>query len=148
MNPFDLFNSLTPDPHATPTELNRWRNKIAMVLFLLVLGMTGAPWIAEWRYAKADELGRVHEEIRQEIQGIKGSIDNLSKSYEQKDKAREEREKAEAVREIRRQIYSTQKDACAAEGMIRELLLQQVQELRSDYMALTGTEYPDIACPP
>jgi len=76
------------------------------------------------------------------IQAIQESV----KALVQNDEAREKRELEREVREVRTSILETQTQACRSSGELRIALTNQVGQLRSQYMALTGGEFPPTPC--
>lgn len=142
LNPMDLFDYLTPDPHASPIELNNWRNKIAFCITLLMLAMVGMAWAAERRYANAEEETKIHQTLNQSIASIADSVQRLTDGQAQLVKS----DKARTIRDVREQILSIQDRACKSKDELREVLNGQVAKLRSQYMELVGEEFPILTC--
>lgn len=130
-----LFQWMTPPENAKPEEVRRWREKTAAGLSLLTLALVGVIWGAEARYMQVAEAEEVHQEIRRELRDVQRSLDSLVLS-----------ERERTIRDVRRDILSLQERACWTEGTLRSTLNSQVGELRSQYMALTGEEFPIIRC--
>ena len=142
LNPLDLFRFLTPDGN-DPEKLISWRTRLAFVIVLLCISVyIVAPLLLEWRYASAVEAQEIHDQMRAEIVGIKGDLKKLVES----DADRTTREKQQEIREVRRSILEIQTQACQAEGALRTALNTQVGELRAQYMALSGEEFPPTPC--
>lgn len=124
-----------------------WRASISFVLLAFLVWSFGlGPEMFGGGFALADQEAQIHDELKREISGVKSSVDGLAKQMADSDAERAEKERQDSIRLIRRQIYETERDACAAAGQLRSLLMEQAQALRSDFMKLTGEEYPRLDC--
>lgn len=145
INPLTLWNFLNPASE-TEEDLRKWRTRLAftvslVVLTLLICGILVPIYLGQWMFPRA-EAEEIHQEIQAELAGIKSDLGALVQS----DQARAEREKAREIREVREAILSLQLRVCQTEGELRAALVQQVGQLRSDYMELTGIEFPETPC--
>lgn len=147
MSPMGIFNWLTPKDE-TKESLLKWRQRIALwgagttVLLLLFAWMLFDPTTLSPRLVSVAAAEEIHTKIQEDISGIKGSLTSLVNN----DLLRATREMAREIREVRSAILDLQLRACQSEGPLRVSLNQQVGQLRSDYMALTGEEYPPTPC--
>jgi Skp family chaperone for outer membrane proteins len=144
-DPLNLFNFIIPTEE-TPEKLRVWRVKVAFLFLLAFFLISILPFLAENRYANAQEADKVHQEITKELSGVKGEIRKLNESYTKSEEERKEQERLRAIRDLRTQLYQTQKEACLQSGRLRDVLMQTLEELRSDFMLLTGSEYPTLSC--
>jgi len=145
-DPWALFNFLIPNSDQ-PAEISRWRSKVAFSITILSMTVfLAAPLVLETRYAIAQEQVEIHNQISSEISGVKEALEDLNATVRRTAEQQARIEKEKSIRDVRQQIYETQREACLQSGQLRVVLLQQVAALRSDYMALTGIEYPELNC--
>ena len=152
MRPLSIFQFLTPkDAESIPV----WRERLAGTITLVVLAVALTWWALwsptemRWRFITAANAEETHEALMQDIGEIKKELASVGKdigTLTENDEARAEREKQREIREVRSALLDLQLKACQAEGALRVALNQQVGELRSDYMALTGNEFPSTPC--
>jgi len=143
MSPFDVFNFLTPDTNSTPEQVNSWRNKVAFSITLIAMVCIGSPLLLEKRYAKAEDLDKVHSEIRGEVAQVKEQLNQVNKSLTDLTRARQ----ADSIVNLREKLNDLQTRLCRTPPSdFRNALLLQLQDLRSQYMALVGNEYPIFTC--
>lgn len=144
-----VFSLLLPESD-DPEKVRAWRYKVAWCLTLSILGGTiGAPFLAELRYTTKAEAQEIHAElqgVKEEVKGVKDALDSFTSAYKKSEEERTRRELEVAVRDLRDKIFQTQKEACLQSGRLREVLQGTVEALKSDFMALTGEEYPQILC--
>lgn len=133
-----------------------WRVGVTVALFTFFLWGTGKLQLIPWHpegFAFADEQAVAREKIRSDVEhisgevvGLKGALTALSTAVGSADQKRSDEARENSTRQVRRQIYETERDACSAKAPeLRDLLLNQAQDLRSDYRKLTGSEYPGFA---
>lgn len=151
-SPLDLLDKFVPSEQDLKT-LRKWRLLVGIVCLSVILGSSTSPYWAPKILETKAAAQEVHQQIKEELNSVGESVKHLSSVLEEAEKARAQREAERDAREreatvrlIRQQIYETQRDACAASGEVRRLLLQQVDGLKSEFMALTGTEYPHLDC--
>ena len=145
MDPMKLLDWLLP-ANQSAEAMRRWRVKIAVTLTFLITGLALAsvllPWWLSATFMDEATAQGVHDQILQEMNGVKGSIDKLVVS----DEERARREKLKEIREVRTAILDLSTRACLASGPLRQQLNTQAGELRSQYMALTNSEFPPTPC--
>lgn len=151
MDPSKLFHFLVPKSDS-PEDTRNWRGKIAGILTLGTMAIVGILFLLIEFHVNPPSLGlrfittaaaeEVHDQVQNDLSEIKGSVESLVAS----DQERALREKAREIREVRESILSLALQACQSEGALRTSLLQQLGMLRSDYMALTGEEFPATPC--
>ena len=152
-DPWSLMDRFIPSEGADQKAVRKWRVSVGLssLLFLMLLGTSPfwAPLVlmtdAEAQ-VKEQEIKKEFSSIRSEIKAIDTTVKELAETLTEAEEERKRTELARTIRELRQQIYSTQRDACLATDQVRSLLLQQVDELRSEFMAMTGTEYPRLDC--
>ncbi len=129
-----------------PEKVKAWRYRVAILLFLVFLLIGALPFFLETRYAVAAQEAEIHDKLSKEIAGVTEAVEDLTKTFQQTEAARQAREKEVAIREIRTLLFQTQKDACLQSGRLREVLMESVENLKTQFMSLTGTEYPSLDC--
>ena len=142
MSPMDIFSWLMPEEDS-PESLRRWRQKVPFGMTLLFLMAIALPFWMNLNYLTAAESQEITQGLEKSVKEISDSVKELTES----DQGRQERERQREIREVRQAILDTQIRVCMTEpGELRQSLAVSVGELRSQFMALTGTEFPPAPC--
>lgn len=159
MPKWDLMDRFFP-LEGDPAMLRRWRMTVGMTSLSFIILLSSSPiWVPYLLETKASAQ-EIHEQIKKEVTAVKQELQSVDNSVKEmsrimqetaeaqaeREREREAREREASIRLLRQQIYETLRDACQASGQVRSLLLQQVDGLKSEFMALTGTEYPQLSC--
>lgn len=136
-----------------PKALKHWRWSVGLSLLTVWMAFATAGIWVPTVLETAAHAQDAHQQLSKGLENLSQSVEKLASQLKSAEEARLATEKARLaaeherqVRELRQQIYTTQRDACKAKDELRAVLQRQVNDLRSTFMALTGSEYPETPC--
>jgi hypothetical protein len=137
MDPFKIFDFLTPPPTATGAEITTWHNKVAGMITIIILAFPAMFWLVNSTYLPKAEAQTVNERVAKDILTLQTDVKQLVADGRTRDLAN-----------LREQLLDIQLKLCRAPAAseLRDLLLQSLGQLRSTYIAKAGSEFPIIPC--